>query len=194
MKKKIGLILLAAGNSVRYEGIKLLDTIGGKQMYLHIVDKIKTLPLEPKIIVTQYDEIAQKSINEGFQVIINDRPEDGISRSIRLGMEEILSIDPSLDAIMFSVCDQPYIKRETIEAVIDAFQTQEKQLISVAHGEKLGNPCIFGRKYFAQLSDLSGDTGGKSVLRKNMEDVFLLHVDNPEELVDIDTRLPKNIF
>jgi len=188
MDNKIGLILLAAGNSVRYKGIKLLDTVLGKQMYLHIVDKVKTLPLEPKIMVTQYDEIAKTVLKDGFQVKINDRPEEGISRSIRLGLKEALEIEPSLDAILFSVCDQPYIKKDTIEAVIKAYQTQDKSIVCAYYGEKLGNPCIFGRKYFKALDSLTGDIGGKSIIKNNMEDVFLLQVDNPEELIDIDTR------
>ncbi len=188
MDDKIGLILLAAGNSVRYNGIKLLDTVLEKQMYRHIVDKVKTLPLVPKIMVTQYDEIAEKVLTDGFHVKINDRPEDGISRSIRLGLKEALEIEPSLDAVLFSVCDQPYITRNTIEAVIDAYRSQYQEIVCAYYGDKLGNPCIFGRKYFEELDKLTGDIGGKSIIKHNMEDVFLLQVDNPKELVDIDTR------
>ncbi|MFA9464831.1 MAG: NTP transferase domain-containing protein [Velocimicrobium sp.] len=195
MEKKIGLILLAAGNSIRYEGIKLLDTIEGKQMYLHILDAVRTLSIEPKIMVTQYDEIAKKAKKDGFRVIINVHPEMGISRSIQLGLKEALMLEPSLDAVMFSVCDQPHIKTQTMEAVIEAWKTEEKSIVCVTDGNQLGNPCVFAKKYFEKLNELVGDIGGKSIVKKNMEDVFLLQVYNPEELIDIDTRKNnKNIF
>lgn len=194
MEKKIGLILLAAGSSIRYEGIKLLDTIAGKQMYLHILEQVKDLSLEPKVIVTQYDEIEQRALKEGFHVIRNERPQDGISRSIRLGVEAILSYEPKLEGMMFSVCDQPYITKETIEDVMDAFCMQEKQIVCATHGEKLGNPCIFGKKYFSSLCRLEGDTGGKAVVKENKNDIFLVQVENSKELVDIDTKLGQKIF
>ena len=37
----ISLVLLAAGNSRRFEGNKLLSTIDGKPMYLYIADEIE---------------------------------------------------------------------------------------------------------------------------------------------------------
>lgn len=189
MEKKIGVILLAAGSSLRYNGIKLLDFVSGKQMYLHILDKVKMLPLEPKIIVTQYEEIANQAKKEGFHAVINERPEDGISRSIRMGLKEALLLEPSLDALMFSVCDQPYIRQQTIEAVVSAYKVCGKGIICANDGRTMGNPCIFGRAYFTELEQLDGDVGGKRVARQHMEDVFLLQVENPQELVDIDTRI-----
>lgn len=189
MEKKVGVVLLAAGSSLRYNGIKLLDFISGKQMYRHILDKIKEMPLEPKIIVTQYEEIARQAKKDGFYAVLNERPEEGISRSIRLGIEKALLLEPSLEALLFSVCDQPYIRQQTIEAAVDAYQTGEKGIVCANDAQTLGNPCIFGRAYFAELAQLEGDVGGKRVVKRHMEDVFLFQVENPQELVDIDTRI-----
>ena len=63
--KKIGIVLLAAGNSKRYGGIKLLDTMDGKKMYLHIFDHIREISGFTKVVVTQYEEIYEKALEYG---------------------------------------------------------------------------------------------------------------------------------
>ena len=52
--------------------------------------------------------------------------------------------------------------------------------------EKMGNPCIFGSRYYPQLLKLSGDRGGKVLIRQYPEDVFNYQIRDPQELLDID--------
>ena len=59
----ISLVLLAAGNSRRFEGNKLLSTIDGKPMYLYIADEIEKCCdslFDQKIVVSQYEEILRE--------------------------------------------------------------------------------------------------------------------------------------
>ncbi|MDK2807429.1 MAG: hypothetical protein PWP24_160 [Clostridiales bacterium] len=188
MSKKIGVIILAAGNSVRYQGIKLLDYIDGKPMYLHALERVKQLPIGPKVIVTQYPEIEVRARQEGFLVVQNPHPEKGVSGSIRLGMEAALRQEAEVEAIMFCVGDQPYLTVATMKALVDAWNIEDKKIGCICHGNQMGNPCIYGKRYFDQLMSLSADKGGKYVLKQNMGDVFFLQVDDARELKDIDTR------
>ena len=81
--KQVGMILLAAGSSKRYGGIKLLEQIQGKQMYLSLFDNVSYFPNCPKVVVTQYDEIYEKALTYGYTPIRNRKPELGISHSIQ---------------------------------------------------------------------------------------------------------------
>ena len=45
---------------------------------------------------------------------------------------------------------------------------------------------LFFRKYYPELLALTGDTGGKRVMRKYMQDVALLEVPDKKELTDMD--------
>ncbi|MEG1741249.1 MAG: nucleotidyltransferase family protein [Acetivibrio sp.] len=188
MKKKVGLVVLAAGSSLRYQGIKLLDEIDGKKMYRYILDTLKDTKMEPKVMVTQYEEIAQEAEKEGFCVVMNHKPEEGISRSIRLGMEKILEGYPEIEGMMFSVSDQPYIKKETIQKIVQAFCDDKGQIVSAAYEEISGNPCIFNKSYFKELLCLEGDRGGKCVIKNHGGDVFYLQINNKKELQDIDIK------
>lgn len=186
--KKIGMVLLAAGSSKRYQGIKLLDIIDGKQMYLHILELAGQLKISPKIIVTQYDEIEKKALEYDFTAVRNEEPERGISRSIQLGLQKALEEDSDLEGILFSVCDQPYLTLATLEHLIAAFDISDKSMASVSYHGVHGNPCIIGSKYFMELQSLEGDVGGKKIISKFPKDVESVPVEDEKELADIDQK------
>lgn len=54
-------------------------------------------------------------------------------------------------------------------------------------GTKTGNPCIFSRKYYQELMEITGDKGGKQIINRHPDDVVYLEIKDARELVDIDT-------
>ncbi len=186
--KKVGIVLLAAGNSRRYHGIKLLDYIQGKKMYMHILENAATIHSNVKIMVTQYEEIKENALEHGYEVVMNNEPELGISHSIHLGLEKALEIEPDLDAVLFSVCDQPYLTLGTIRHLLNLYEHSDKSLASVSYEGVLGNPCIIGKKYFKELFELEGDVGGKKIIMKHLEDLLSIPIEDEKELIDIDVR------
>jgi CTP:molybdopterin cytidylyltransferase MocA len=157
-------------------------------MYLHILELLMTFPQKPKIIVTQYDEIVCCAPEYGFEAILNNEPELGISHSIQLGLKAALEKSSALDGVMFGVCDQPYLKRSTIERLFQAFSSTDKNIAALTWQESIGNPCIFGRIYYKELLALTRDVGGKKVLNRHPEDVERVMVQEEKELIDIDTK------
>ncbi|MSS62892.1 nucleotidyltransferase family protein [Velocimicrobium porci] len=186
MKKKLGVVLLAAGNSNRYHGKKLLEMFHGKQMYLHILEKLEVLDCTAKVVVTQYEMIAREAERRGFHVVINENPQEGIAHSIHLGMN-YLKKTKNVDGILFSVCDQPFLKMETLERLKNVFENENNRLLCAGYQGKMGNPCIIGKEYFNELMNLQGDKGGKRILLEHQEDVLILEVEEIE-LIDVDTR------
>ena len=65
---KINLILLAAGNSRRFNGNKLLALYKGKPIYMHVVEKALNLEVNKIICVTQYEEIRKNLKNTKINV------------------------------------------------------------------------------------------------------------------------------
>ena len=210
---KIALIMLAAGNSRRFGSNKLLYEIEGKPMYQHILEKLmkvaegirkgaetgdKSNSASGRMIaaddaeivgcqvtaVTQYEEIERAARAAGARVYYNPHPDEGISSSLQIGLKANLEAD----ACLFTVSDQPWLSVETIEQLIWLLKSSGKGIACVSCSGKLGNPCIFTRKYYDELLSITGDRGGKSVITAHREDTAVLAVEDPWELTDMDVK------
>ncbi|WP_195986376.1 nucleotidyltransferase family protein [Clostridium sp. D53t1_180928_C8] len=181
---KINLILLAAGNSKRFKGNKLLAIYKDKPIYMHIVNNITKLEVNKIICVTQYEEIKKELLNTNITVIMNTNSSIGISSSIKLG----INFDKEADGYMFMVCDQPFITEKTLKILLDNFINGEKGIVCVGCGNNKGNPVIFSKKYIDELLLLEGDNGGRQILKEHLNDLNVVNIDNDIELFDIDTR------
>ena len=181
---KISLILLAAGDSRRFGSNKLLYELHGKPMYRYSVDevaKLDTTVFAEKIVVSQYDEILDTLSREGYLTVRNTESYLGISHSIQLGLAA-----SEEEAWCFLVADQPYLKAETRERFVEAFQKSGKSCACVRYGNRTGNPCIFTAEYQKELLELAGDIGGKRVINKHLDETFFYDVEEEQELEDID--------
>lgn len=199
---KLALILLAAGDSRRFGGNKLLTPFRGRPMYQYIAEEVDKLPQDlfyEKLVVTQYEEIGRDLIGRGYRVVVNEESALGISHSIHLALEALKGEDgvspcggeaenPSEPAFCFAVCDQPYLKADTIEGLVRGWESSGKGIGCLCNMGEFGNPAIFSEKYRTELLALKGDVGGKRVLRRHIDDLYLHEVDDGLELVDIDVR------
>ena len=134
------------------------------------------------IVITQYDAIAEAARTKGIQVLYNPHPEDGISSSVKIGLNASLDAD----AVLFTVSDQPWLTSETICELIHVFLNTSKGIACVSCQGKMGNPCIFSKKYYEELLSLEGDKGGKRVIMKHLKDTCIYEVNDARELEDID--------
>lgn len=198
--KKIHIILLAAGNSERFGEAKLLADYRGKPMIsyaLELADAVKqelrkpgsTVEITGITVVSKHERIRSLCReSDGIRYVENRHSDRGISYSIRLGLEDIG--EQGADAAMFMVCDQPELQKQSVTAFLCAYAAQEKPMACMydASTGKTGNPCIFAREYFDELKTLSGDVGGKKIMRWHEEQVYLHPVTDAHELADIDTR------
>lgn len=184
-RKKISIILLAAGDSRRFGAEnKLLHKIQGKTMFQHCLDKMLRLECRDISVVTQFDEIADIARSAGAKVLYNPHPQEGISSSVKIGLKANLSSD----AWMFAVCDQPWLTLETLEALISCYFSSGKGIAALSSGGKIGNPCIFSSKYKDELLQLTGDVGGKHVIVKHRDDTAVYQLEDEKELEDIDYK------
>lgn len=197
---KIAMIMLAAGNSRRFGANKLLYEVEGIPMYRHVLGQLIQVKRQleeglnrtytgnlPDIkcriaVVTQYDSIAETAVEQGIQVLYNPHPEKGISSSLKIGLNANLDAD----AVLFTVSDQPWLTCDTICKLIQTFLDSGKEIACISCQGKMGNPCIFSKKYYEELLSLEGDKGGKRVIMKHLEDTCIYEVNDARELEDID--------
>ena len=183
---RLGIVLLAAGAGKRFGGYKLTAQVHGKPMYLWAMENIEEMKTElPAVVVTGTPEIVSAAEAKGMIAIFNGQPELGISLSIRLGIEAVIQEDRKVDGILFMVCDQPWLEKTTLVRLMSEF---DGGILALSYGERRGNPVIFSREYLKELSELSGDIGGRQVMARHRENVRFLEVNDEKELQDIDKR------
>lgn len=206
MNRYLNLILLAAGSGERFGSNKLRKDINGKPMYRHIFDHLNQYYREHAAdcevtVVSQYSEILEAAEGAGFAAVRNPRPEDGISLTIRLGLEAGSENNPGKPAsfdeddqyqgegAVFFTADQPYMCYQTVEKFLQQAHRTGKGILSAANSGVSGNPVFFDRNYYPELMELTGDIGGKRVMNRHLDDVEWFEM-SKEELMDIDT--PEN--
>ncbi len=180
-------IYLASGNSSRFgDDNKLLQNFNEKPLFQHGMDTLHTVSLnyeDVKIItVTKYLQIAQYAKEKDICAVYKKEMPNEISYTIKLGINAIPMLKQS-DYLVFLVSDQPLISKETIKAFIS--HAKGDLLTACAYyGEIKGNPVMFSAKLHSKLMALSGDVGGKSILK--LHPPIKIEVQNEKELKDVD--------
>ena len=178
---KLGCVVMAAGSSSRFGANKLLQNFHGKPLCCRALEAVPQDLFAKVCVVTGYAPVAELAEQCGFCVIWNDRPELGVSRTIRLGLEELADCD----AVVFMTADQPLLTAETLRRLTERY-AGAPIIAAAAHAGKRGNPCLFSRELFPKLMVLEGDTGGSRVIKAHPELLQLVEVP-AEELLDCDT-------
>lgn len=178
----IGCVLMAAGNSTRFGGNKLLTDFFGKTLIERAMEAIPRDKLCRAAVVSQYDEVLSMALDFEFLAVRNDRPEDGVSRTIRLGLDALGNVD----AAMFMVADQPCLSRWSAEGLVNFYLNEPDKIAAMAYGLRRGNPVIFPKDMFIDLRNLTGDTGGSAVICKKQDKLRLYQVEDELELFDAD--------
>lgn len=179
---RIGCLVMAAGSGSRFGRNKLEAVIDGKTLLRRALEAVPREEFACVTVVTQYDGAAALAEEFGFAVVRNDHPEDGLSRTVRLGTEAMASCD----AIMYQVADQPLLEKDTVRREVELFRVHPDRIVGLGHNGVRGNPCIFPRRFFPELMALTGDTGGNVVIRAHPESL-LLYETAAAELRDVDT-------
>lgn len=178
-------IILASGHSKRMgKRQKLLLNIGNKPMLERVIQAVKASEIHEIILV--YSDKKVKAMAEKYDLItvFNSNSRDGQSTSIREG---IMAASPDANGYMFFVGDQPFLQVDVINKLMEAFFQRKGLIIQPLYDDQRGNPVIFDKKYKDKLLNIMGDSGGKSVIAENMENVHFVSFDNPIFGKDIDT-------
>ena len=61
-------------------------------------------------------------------------------------------------------------------------------IIALSWRGRKGNPCLFPREFYGELSALTGDRGGGAVIRAHPDRLLLVEAGTERELLDVDTQ------
>ncbi len=185
---KVSAILLAAGHSSRSgEAHKLLSLVDDKSVIEHSAAIIAKAGISEIAAVTgdAREDVEKLLANSCATLVYNANHSMGMGTSIAEGVK---SLGKECEFALISLGDMPFVQASTIEALIkaskDAFSSA---ILMPTFNGKRGHPVLWGQRHFSALSNLSGDVGGREIMRKHEDRVIEVPVSDPGILIDLDT-------
>lgn len=172
---------MASGSGSRFGGNKLLQDVDGLPMICRAFDALPPCLFDRAVAVSSWPEILDLAGRRGYHPVANPQAAEGQSASIRLGLAELLD----MDGVLFAVCDQPWLKRSSVERLLAGFTASPGLVCALSWQGRRGNPVIFPSGYFPRLLALTGDRGGARIIQDSR--LHLVEADCAAELQDVDT-------
>jgi molybdenum cofactor cytidylyltransferase len=181
----VAAIILAAGESRRFGGAKLLAPLDGRPLVQHVIDAANASSCEPVVIVVGAgaDLLVAAARLGRASVVRNPDYATGQASSLRVG----LAAAGAADAAVILLADMPGVRPALIEALIERQRESLAAAVTSLWRARRTPPTLLHRDLWPALRDLRGDLGAREVLA-GRTDVVSLEVDlTLGSLDDIDT-------
>jgi molybdenum cofactor cytidylyltransferase len=186
--RRIAAIVLAAGRSTRMGGPnKLLADVGGRPLVRIAVEEALASRAQPVVVVTGHQREQVEAALKGLPVILTHNPDfaQGLSTSLKAGLA---ALPAGADGAIVCLGDMPQVDAGLIDRLVAAFEPEKGALVVVPTiAGKRGNPVVWSRRFFADLSRLDGDVGARHLIGTYPEAVVEVPVTGRAAFVDVDT-------
>lgn len=178
-------IILAAGASSRMGTSKQMLDIQGEPMLVRTVKTVLTCQPKGIVVVLGSQTRHHTKLLKGLPTDVIENPSwnKGIGSSIKKGLTHALTISPTTDAVLFLVCDQPYLSGELVNTFI--MYNGDKSIFSAYYDGSPGVPALFTKKHFNEILALEDHQGAKKVIQNHLNNTAL--IDFPKGMIDLDT-------
>jgi molybdenum cofactor cytidylyltransferase len=136
----------------------------GEPLLRHTVHRVLASSLDNVVLVVGHDAdaICDTVADLPVEVVINPDAARGQSTSVQAGLA---ALSPEVDAAVFVLGDQPGIDPNVIDALIAAWSESRSLIVAPLYEDGMGNPVLFDRRVFPELTALQGDTGARPVVQ-----------------------------
>lgn len=183
----IGIVVLAAGGSNRMQAPKQLLKFEGKTLLRRAALSAIESVCKPVLVVlgANFERTNTEVGSLPVETCFNRNWQTGLSSSIKMGIENLLKIEPGISAVIITLADQPFVTANHINGFAEKFYQSKSPVIGAEYGGTIGAPALFAREIFDDFFELSGDQGAKRILEKRREALETIRL--PEAAFDIDT-------
>ncbi|HKA81024.1 MAG TPA: molybdopterin-binding/glycosyltransferase family 2 protein [Xanthobacteraceae bacterium] len=187
-ERRIAAVVLAAGRSTRMGGPnKLLAEIAQRPLVRIAVEEALASRAKPVIVVTGHQREHVEKVLAGLPVRLVHNPDfaQGLGTSLKAG---IAAVPADADGAIVCLGDMPQVDAVLIDRLVGAFDPDRGALVVVPTFEgKRGNPVLWSRRFFPDLTAIEGDVGARHLIGRYGEAVVEVPVEGKAALTDIDT-------
>ena len=212
--KRLLIVVLAAGESKRFEGAKLAQLIPSlsatetreqaiicthveRLQQLHCQDldlgrqETPSLQHAPLLVILGAHQhvlqplLAELHSRHSFDVLINPQWHKGLASSVSLAAS--YTKEQGFDAMLLTLADQVALSADDYRQLILMWHKTGKE-VAAHYLDDLGVPAIFNASTLPLFTHLSGDRGAKSILKQQAQQGALVAITLPRAAIDIDTQ------
>lgn len=212
--KRLLIVVLAAGESKRFEGAKLAQLIPSlsatetreqaiicthverlQQLHCQDLDLGRQDTHSPQyapllVILGAHQHVLQPLLAElhsrhSFDVLINPQWHKGLASSVSLAAS--YTKEQGFDAMLLTLADQVALSADDYRQLIFTWHETGKD-VAAHYLDDLGVPAIFNASTLPLFTHLSGDRGAKSILKQQAQQGALVAITLPRAAIDIDTQ------
>ncbi|MCJ8312303.1 MAG: nucleotidyltransferase family protein [Saccharospirillaceae bacterium] len=190
-------LILAAGNSTRFNGIKQLANFNGLSLLQRCIDLAEQVAADKYAVVLGGNfELIKSHLKANTCYVYNKNWQKGLGNSIKAGLQ---IMPKNTDAVLLLLADQPLITIQQIKQLLKKFDGNHPACAnyattkdfpvtgeSVIYESVIGVPAIFPASYFDQLKTLDDKSGAKKILKDNQDSLTLVPMS--EAKLDIDSK------
>ncbi len=202
----VAAVVLAAGLCRRFGSAKLQAVWRGRPLVAHVLDAVaaarEARVLTGAVVLHRPDDLVtpQLAREHALEPQLNPRPANGMASSLRLGLTALGAPRwQPVEGAMVVLADQPLLRLEVIEALVEAFSPAMdlvRPRYAGSDGEP-GHPVIVHRRLWDRARSLTGDQGFRVVAawsNVRMGSITVPgtnpDVDTPEDLRALDDTTP----
>ncbi len=184
----ISAIVLAAGQSIRMGGQKMLMPWGDSTVIEKVVKTVYDGGIADIVVVTGAWRAEIEKALQAYQVSIAFNP--NFSNGDMLGSVQvgIKNLPEDTDAAMIVLGDQPQIEIHVVRAISDRYQSARQSIIVPSYKMRRGHPWLVDKKYWDEILDLKPPLTLREFLSQHNDVIDYLDVDTASVLQDLDTR------
>lgn len=188
VQRNVAGVILAAGASKRFGGVKQLADWHGEPLIRHVVKQALAGGLDPVNVVIGHKapDIINAIRDLPVTIVHNKGWADGQSSSVKLGCISAFAPKYRVGAALFMLVDQPFVSKDLISEILRTYYATRAQIVAPVIDNQRSNPVLFDLTLAEELRKLEGDTGGREVINRHGF-TALLWEDN-RILVEIDTQ------
>lgn len=179
-------IILAAGEGKRIGKVKLTLPLGDKQLIEWVLQAVKLTPLDKYFLVVRPEDKEMIKTGEkwGAEIVLNSDFRKGMSTSIKKALQKINTQEA--EGFFLILGDQPLITSTIINKLIKSFSPGKREIVVPYFKNKRGNPALFDIYWKDKLMAITGDVGGRVLIKAHPEKIKRINISDEAILFDID--------
>lgn len=187
------IVVLAAGLSRRFNGVKLLAKVkcenGHRPMLQQLLNKLESLEMPVVVATGEYHQLLNTTIISSADFHFCSNASLGLGHTIAQITQYITKSYQGSSHIMFMLADQVAITASDCYSILESSAANPALIQYCQTSDGISAPAIFPTPFWSELIELTGDQGAKTIITNHLEQAMAVEVENAKFDIDQQEQL-----